>query len=68
MMMNWWLFHLLMTDDNKLLEDIDGIDNMNENVKDDTNNVKTEEVLIYNLTTKYGNVDDSDERNFQKKE
>ena len=66
--MNWWLFHLLMTDDNKLLEDIDGIDNMNENVKDDTNNVKTEEVLINNLTTKYGNVDDSDERNFQKKE
>ena len=33
------------------------MENINENVKDDTNNVETEELFLYNVTIKHGNVD-----------
>ena len=42
--------------------------NINENVKDDTNNVETEELFIYNVTIKHGNVDSLMKENSQKKE
>ena len=43
-----------MTNENNLQENLN---NINENVKDDTNNVETEELFIYNVTIKHGNVD-----------
>ena len=42
--------------------------NINENVKDDTNIVETEELFIYNVTIKHGNVDSLMKENSQKKE
>ena len=42
--------------------------NINKNVKDDTNIVETEELFIYNVTIKHGNVDSLMKENSQKKE
>ena len=42
--------------------------NINENVKDDTNIVETEELFIYNVAIKHGNVDSLMKENSQKKE